>query len=949
MNNIKTIIRLTPPCTLKIKENSVFVEKGGNVCEYKFDAVFPPNSTQIEIYAIFKDLLASVFKGENCTVFCYGATGSGKTYTMTGRNNSSKSVSADSKGDWKHNTDSNNNTSNNKNFNNTSIDTNNNNFTIANIDKSNAYVEGEIGIVHLLIKDLFKKLQSLKMIFKEALLTFSFFEIYNEKIIDLFTFKELQIRTTQTENYIPDLTSKIITSYTEFFEIFESLKANRKTSQTALNNSSSRSHSILQLNVHLNNFTKTVKSKINLIDLAGSEDNRKTNNKGISMVESSNINRSLFVLNKVVNSILNGDLRVPFRDSKLTRVLQDSLCGQNKTWIVACVRDNLNYRDVVNTLEFAKKSSQVVGKISVCPENDLNVVEKRLREKRFERLFQGKSVKEKNVICRSGKEKNEKDLFDNKINDIYNRGNINDINTDKNNKISNTNENKAGDIEKNYCVKDLKRAPLGEKNCNITNLKPKRKTIFENSKIDTKNTKNKVENGNNEINIDIEDNTKHKITDKSSFFIETHTKNPFNTNGSSEKPIFNNSDPSKIKRNTLYIPDSFENGFFKTSDTTPMDINKTHLSPNSRNTFAKDFLKSAICLFQSGNITKAISNLKLCLMVRDDEVIEKMLSYLEMEQNKSGCVKNDFNAFFSDLERNEFSKKDIEYIKLLDKQCRFKKELNGYTNCRNNAIDENVTNKENIDLIDKNTNTNANTNTKSKDNNIAANDIVKSVFNCKYSEDSKNQEKNNLKLRRNTIITEKNTKNKFFNEYFQDSSSISTHKNNILSLKSFKKQSSNKKEKKNKADYRDIFYEDLKDDSLQTHTKNTPHKNNKNIIESNTSNKTYITDTTISKYKLNTSGINKSFTRKRKRTTIRLTLSNDSKSSKEERKFTLNEFIEMINSKDFLKIKKIKGIGDKRASKIIEYSKFNKMGLSELKVILGDTVYNKIIMSIDDM
>lgn len=131
----------------------------------------------------------------------------------------------------------------------------------------------------------------------------------------------------------------------------------RSTAATNLNESSSRSHFILQISVIIEKDGKRFSSKINLIDLAGSEDNKRTGNTGLRMAESGAINKSLFVLGKVVEALNKNHSRIPYRDSKITRLLQDSLGGRAIGVMIACISpEEENYLDTYNTLTFASKS-----------------------------------------------------------------------------------------------------------------------------------------------------------------------------------------------------------------------------------------------------------------------------------------------------------------------------------------------------------------------------------------------------------------------------------------------------------------------------------------------------------------------------------------------------------------------------------------------------------------
>lgn len=199
------------------------------------------------------------------------------------------------------------------------------------------------GLVHNILRDL---------LVDE--LVISYLEIYNEKVYDLLDPKEVQLREAEGVIIVQGLCSKKVTNMSEFKTLFKKGVDNRTIGETKLNKFSSRSHSILRI--------QRGEAKLHLIDLAGSENNRKTGNEGIRLTESNNINRSLFVLGKVVNSILNKEIRIPYRDSKLTRLLQDSIGGNSVCCIIANVNDDEScVGDTINTLTFASKSKKIVN------------------------------------------------------------------------------------------------------------------------------------------------------------------------------------------------------------------------------------------------------------------------------------------------------------------------------------------------------------------------------------------------------------------------------------------------------------------------------------------------------------------------------------------------------------------------------------------------------------
>ncbi|EPR79379.1 Kinesin family protein [Spraguea lophii 42_110] len=243
----------------------------------------------------------SLFRTEpNYLIFCYGCTGSGKTYTMIG-------------------------------------------------NKDNR----SLGLIYRTIE-------------RVAPVEISYYEIYNEKIIDLIDGKQKQVythyqNTDSNGDEIKDLQKTKVNDLNSFIT-FINTSAKRSTAHTLLNDTSSRSHMILKIYTN---------PSITLVDLAGSEDNRKTDNKGERMVESTTINYSLYVLKNVINSInnhnKNNNIRIPHRDSKLTRILR--IGENNKTYIIANIKNKIE-RDSVNTLNFATDSSKI--KVKTNTEHKIN-------------------------------------------------------------------------------------------------------------------------------------------------------------------------------------------------------------------------------------------------------------------------------------------------------------------------------------------------------------------------------------------------------------------------------------------------------------------------------------------------------------------------------------------------------------------------------------------------
>lgn len=284
---------------------------------FKLDRCFDETADQKEIFTSeISPLLKNLLYGINTCVFAYGNTGAGKTYTMLG-------------------------------------------------------IESNPGIIPRSVKALFDLFEIHTGANVRYCMKMSYFEIYNEKVYDLVEFNgnDLNIREDASRQIlIPGLSSLVISSHADFSIHFKKASMNRTTAATKLNSSSSRSHSVLTLTIEACFADGGMqKSKLHLIDLAGSEDNRRTENTGIRMIESGAINKSLFVLGKVVDALNStADIRVPYRDSKLTRILQDSLGGKSKALMIANISSCEKFiTDTANTLNFASKSKQISNNVTI--------------------------------------------------------------------------------------------------------------------------------------------------------------------------------------------------------------------------------------------------------------------------------------------------------------------------------------------------------------------------------------------------------------------------------------------------------------------------------------------------------------------------------------------------------------------------------------------------------
>ena len=250
------------------------------------------------------------------------------------------------------------------------------------------------GIIPLTLKEIFEKIKNAKDIINSKI-SVSFIEIYNESINDLLDNTKINLDLRETSNkevIVNNLTEIKINNHEEALNLLSKGNESRIVASTKLNEKSSRSHSIFRLNVEITkkkenknnnnndyeneNEKIILKSHINLIDLAGSENSSKTGCVGQRLKEGSNINKSLLALSNVINKLSQnngnnsgaggGNFFVNYRDSKLTRLLQNSLGGNSKTAIICTITDDSeHYTETMNTLHFGNKAKNIKTVIKV--------------------------------------------------------------------------------------------------------------------------------------------------------------------------------------------------------------------------------------------------------------------------------------------------------------------------------------------------------------------------------------------------------------------------------------------------------------------------------------------------------------------------------------------------------------------------------------------------------
>ncbi|XP_050073089.1 kinesin-like protein Klp61F [Anopheles maculipalpis] len=297
--------------------------------KFTFDRTFAPNSKQHEVYqGVVAPYIEEVLSGFNCTVFAYGQTGTGKTFTMVGEEEPELSAA------WEDDT--------------------------------------QIGIIPRAVNHLFDELRMTELEFSMRI---SYLELYNEELCDLLSkddtvkiriFDDVQKKGSVIVQGLEEIP---VHSKDDVYKLLAKGQERRKTASTLMNAQSSRSHTIFSIIVHIKengiDGEEMLKiGKLNLVDLAGSENISKAGNeKGIRTRESVNINQSLLTLGRVITALVEKTPHIPYRESKLTRLLQESLGGRTKTSIIATVSPgNKDFEETLSTLEYAHRAKNIQNK-----------------------------------------------------------------------------------------------------------------------------------------------------------------------------------------------------------------------------------------------------------------------------------------------------------------------------------------------------------------------------------------------------------------------------------------------------------------------------------------------------------------------------------------------------------------------------------------------------------
>ncbi|KAI4386560.1 hypothetical protein MLD38_004485 [Melastoma candidum] len=305
----------------RISGNSIFIPN--HYSKFEFDRIFDEKCGTRQVYeARTRDIVAAAVQGFNGTVFAYGQTNSGKTHTMRGS-------------------------------------------------------AAELGVIPLSVQDLFETIQ--KESDREFLLRMSYMEIYNEEINDLLApeHRKLQIHENPERGiFVAGLREEIVVSPEQVLDLMEFGEAHRHIGETNMNLHSSRSHTIFRMIIESRDRTGDDEagticdairvSVLNLVDLAGSERAAKTGAEGIRLKEGSHINKSLMTLGTVIKKLSEGAEsqggHVPYRDSKLTRILQPALGGNSNTAIICNITlAQVHADETKSSLQFASRAIRITN------------------------------------------------------------------------------------------------------------------------------------------------------------------------------------------------------------------------------------------------------------------------------------------------------------------------------------------------------------------------------------------------------------------------------------------------------------------------------------------------------------------------------------------------------------------------------------------------------------
>ncbi|PHH88055.1 hypothetical protein CDD83_8054 [Cordyceps sp. RAO-2017] len=334
-NSIKVVARFRPQNRVELdsggkpivsfsSEDSCSLDSKEAQGSFTFDRVFDMECKQQDIFDFsIRSTVDDILNGYNGTVFAYGQTGAGKSYTMMGTN-----------------------------------------------------IDDDIGrgVIPRIVEQIFASIMSSPSTI-EYTVRVSYMEIYMERIRDLLAPQNDNLPVHEEKNrgvYVKGLLEIYVSSVQEVYEVMRRGGNARAVAATNMNQESSRSHSIFVITITQKNVeTGSAKSgQLFLVDLAGSEKVGKTGASGQTLEEAKKINKSLSALGMVINALTDGkSSHIPYRDSKLTRILQESLGGNSRTTlIINCSPSSYNDAETLSTLRFGMRAKSIKNKAKVNAE-----------------------------------------------------------------------------------------------------------------------------------------------------------------------------------------------------------------------------------------------------------------------------------------------------------------------------------------------------------------------------------------------------------------------------------------------------------------------------------------------------------------------------------------------------------------------------------------------------
>nr|XP_043611181.1 kinesin-like protein KIN-5D [Erigeron canadensis] len=309
---------------------------------FSFDKVFGPGSKQKDFYdQVVAPIVKEALEGYHWTIFAYGQTGTGKTYTMEGEGGKTKS------GEFHE----------------------------------------DVGVIPRAIEQIFDTLEAQRV---EYSMKVTYIELYNEEITDLLVPDDKSKKPISLMDdgkgavFMRGLEEEHVCSADEIYHILQKGSARKHTAETLINTQSNRSHSLFTITIQVKEHTldgvEVVKcGKLNLVDLAGSENILRSGAREGRAREAGEINKSLLTLGRVINALVDHSGHVPYRDSKLTRLLRDSLGGKTKTCIIATVTPSIHSsEETQSTLDYAYRAKSIKNRPEVNHKVTKSVIVKEL-------------------------------------------------------------------------------------------------------------------------------------------------------------------------------------------------------------------------------------------------------------------------------------------------------------------------------------------------------------------------------------------------------------------------------------------------------------------------------------------------------------------------------------------------------------------------------------------